>query len=350
MSHKRVTSRDVAQRASVSRTTVSFVLNDVTSMKISEQTRQRVLDAARDLGYIPDAAARTLASGKTCTLGLIVSHAKLIPVDVFIPQLLHSLHDVCREHGYRLLLETAEYPDKPGAYERLVRAKQIDGLIVLSPRHDDADLHTLIETGYPLVLIGKYPHPGVHAVMPEISPEATYRTTAHLIGLGHRRIAVIHFMPIYDAATDYRLLGYRQALEEAGIPYDGGLVRDGDYSAASGFEAMASLLTASPRPTALVAGNDTIAIGAMAAISEGGLRIPDDVAVTGHDDIPTARFTVPSLTTVRMPAYAMGRRCGEMAIQLMAGKEPAERQVVFSTELVIRHSCGARPFFEAVGD
>ncbi|MGH2562305.1 MAG: LacI family DNA-binding transcriptional regulator [Thermomicrobiales bacterium] len=350
MTQKRVTSRDVAQRAGVSRTTVSFVLNDVTSMKISEQTRQRVLQAAQELGYIPDASARTLASGKTCTLGLIVSHAKLIPVDVFIPQLLHSLYDVCREHGYRLLLETAEHADQPGAFERLVRAKQIDGLIVLSPRQDDAHLRNLIETGYPLVLIGKYPHSAAHAVMPETNPEATYHTTAHLIGLGHRRIAFIHFMPIYDPATDSRLFGYRQALDEAGIPFDEHLVRDGDYSAASGYAAMTSLLAASPRPTALVAGNDTIAIGAMAAITEAGLHVPDDVAVTGHDDIPTARYTVPSLTTVRMPAQAMGRRCGEMAIQLMAGKQPTERQVVFPTELVIRHSCGANPLTEPVDD
>jgi len=350
MPHKRITSRDVALRAGVSRTTVSFVLNDVAGMKISEDTRQRVFQAARELGYIPDAAARTLASGKTLTLGLIVSHAKLIPVDIFVSLLLHGLYEVCREHGYRLLLETAEYADQPGAYMRLARAKQIDGLVVLSPREDDLYLVDLIESSYPLVFSGKYPHDAACSVAQESNPEATYYTTKHLLSLGHRRLCYIHFMPIYHPETETRLLGFKRALEEAGVPYDPSLVRPGEYSAASGYEAMVSLLEESPRPTALVAGNDTVAIGAMAAIHDAGLRIPEDIAVTGHDDIPTARFTVPALTTARIPAHEMGRRCGEMAIQLMAGEEPAERQVVFQSELVIRHSCGAKPITEPLDD
>lgn len=352
MAPKRVTSGDVARRAGVSRTTVSFVLNDVAGMKISAETRRRVLQAAEELGYVPDAAARTLASGKTSTLGLIVGHSRLIRVDAFIPQLLQALADVCREHGYRLLLESAEHADQPGAYERLVRAKQIDGLVVLNPRPGDAQLRALIETDFPLVLIGRSPHPAAYSVNTEADPvpPATRQTTEHLIGLGHRRIAFIHFRPFEDPATDARLRGYLDALAAAGIAHDADLVRPGDYSADSGYDAMTELLAAWPRPTALVAGNDTIALGAMAAVHEAGLRVPDDVAVVGHDDIPIARYAVPSLTTVRVPAYAMGRRCGEMVVQLMAGETPAERQVVCPTELIVRHSCGAKPRAEPLAD
>ena len=337
-SGKRVTSQDVAERAGVSRTTVSFVLNDVSTAKISKETRDRVVLAANELGYVPDVAARTLVSGKTGTLGLIVSHADLIPVDVFVAQMLHSLHDVCRENGYRLLLETAEFGTKPASFERLVRARRIDGLVILGPRPGDAALRTLIETGYPVVLIGQYDHPNACLVSQETDPSASAHATRHLISLGHTRIGFMHYQAPHGIEAADRSLGYALALQEAGIPLDPALIVPGDYSAASGYQSMTRLLRSGAALTALVCGNDTIAIGAMAAIAEAGLRIPDDISITGHDDIPNARYTIPPLTTVRIPAYAMGRTAGEMAVELMAGRPLTERQVVFPAELVIRAS------------
>ncbi len=342
MASKRVTSSDVARRAGVSRTTVSFVLNNVPGMNISEATRERVLQATRDLGYVPDATARMLASGQTRTIGLVISHAHHIRVDAYIPQVLYGLNEVCRQHGFRLLLDTVEDVTQPDAYVELVRSKQIDGLVVLNPRSDDPQLPQLMHERYPVVLAGHHPHPEAHFV--HVDPVTSSSiATSHLIGLGHERIAFINYAPTSYIGAAGRLQGYQQALEAAGIAADDRLVRFGNYSPASGYEAMQSLLTVAPRPTALFAGNDTIAFGAMAVIHEAGLRIPEDIGVVGYDDLPKARYAVPPLTTVRSPAIEQAQCCAEMVIALISGTPLREQQVMLEAELVVRHSCGALP-------
>ena len=346
---RRVTSREVALRAGVSRTAVSFVLNGVETRKVSEATRQRVLEAAVELGYVPDAAARTLVSGKTGTVGLVVSRADHIRVDAFVPQTLHSLTRVCNENGYRLMVETSEPGQRTYEYAQLVRAKQIDGLVVLNPDPRDARLDSLIETGFPLALIGGHPNPDVAAVSVD-SASAMDRATAHLIEEGHSRIGFIHYREITDFSSGGRFGGYRAALERAGIPFDPELVESGDYSADSGYRAMASMLARETGLTAIVAGNDTIAMGAMAAIAEAGLRIPADIAIVGFDDIPLARFTVPALTTVHLPAAEMAARCGEMILEIVSNGPPGEPKHIFQASMVVRHSCGARSLTERIVD
>lgn len=337
---RRVTSKEVAARAGVSRTTVSFVLNGVQLDKIPEATRQRVLEAARELGYVPDAAARTLVSGKTGTIGLVVSRAAHIGVDAFIPQTLHGLARITSERGYRLLLETSEHEDATYDYDRLVRAKQIDGLVVLNPDPDDARLAALIDTGYPLAMIGSFPHPDA-AVVSFDSVAGMDQVTSHLAGLGHQRIGFIHYRTVSGLDMGGRFRGYREALARHGIDIDAALVRSGDYSAASGYDAMRSLLDAPAPPTAIVAGNDTIAIGAISAIVESGFRVPEDIAVAGFDDIPLARFVTPALTTVRVPGQAMAETCGHMILDLIEGKPLDERKHVFPATFVARRSSGA---------
>jgi DNA-binding LacI/PurR family transcriptional regulator len=229
---------------------------------------------------------------------------------------------------------------QPNAYVELVHAKQIDGLVVHDPRSDDPQLPGLIDTDTPIVFSGYYPHPMAYWIDVN-SAKSSYAATSHLIRLGHKRIAFINYAPTKYIAATRRLQAYQEALAAAGISLDDRLVRFGDYSPESGYEAMASLLALDPRPTALFAGNDTIAFGAMAAIHEAGLRIPEDIAVVGYDDIPKARYAVPPLTTMHSPALEQGQRCGELVMQLIGGEEPAERQVILEAELVIRRSCGA---------
>lgn len=337
----RVTSKEVAARAGVSRTTVSFVMNGVQSDKISEATRQRVLMAARELGYVPDAAARTLVSGKTGTIGLVVSRAEHIGVDAFIPQTIHGLSRVSARHGYRLLIETAEDAGLTYDYDQLVQAKQIDGLVVLNPDPGDQRLDALISTGYPVSLIGSFPHPDAVAVSID-SVIAMEEATTHLIRLGHRTVGFIHYRALRDLSSGGRFRGFRTALEREGVPLDERLVRSGDYSAASGYEAMQSLLSAGTPPTAVITGNDTIAIGAISAITEAGLRVPDDIAIVGFDDIPLARYITPALTTVRVPAPEMADACGQQIVSLIEGRPIEARKRVFPTRLVVRRSCGVR--------
>lgn len=337
---RRVTSKEVATHAGVSRTTVSFVLNGVQSDKISAATRERVLAAARELGYVPDAAARTLVSGKTGTIGLVVSRAEHIGVDAFIPQTLHGLSRVCARRGYRLMLETAEDEGLAYDYDQLVLAKQIDGLVVLNPDPGDQRLETLIATGYPVSLIGSFPHPDAVAVSID-SVSAMDRATSHLLDLGHTSIGFIHYRMMRGLATGGRFRGYRAALERRGIALDERLIRSGDYSAASGYDAMRTLLSEGRLPTAVIAGNDTIAIGAISAITEAGLSVPRDIAIVGFDDVPLARFISPALTTVRVPAHEMAEACGQSIVDLIEGHPIDERKRVFPAELVVRSSCGA---------
>ncbi|HXV98098.1 MAG TPA: LacI family DNA-binding transcriptional regulator, partial [Anaerolineae bacterium] len=153
---RRITSQKVAERAGVSRTTVSFVLNQVEGAQISEETRQRVLQAARDLGYVPDAAARSLVSGRTHILGLIICQpADHIIIDAYIHQVIYGLSEAGRERGFRLLIESVEDVSQPDAYLHLVRAKRIDGILLSGPRSDDSQLPALIADGFPIVLLGR---------------------------------------------------------------------------------------------------------------------------------------------------------------------------------------------------
>lgn len=339
MHHPRVTSREVADRAGVSRTTVSFVLNGVRTERISEETRLRVLQAARELGYVPDAAARTLVSGKTGTLGLVVSRAEHIRVDAFIPQTLHVLSNVCAAHGYRLLIETAEEGQATYDYDQLVGENRVDGLVVLNPAPDDARLRVLIDRHYPIALIGAYPHPDVASVSVDTAA-AMDQMTMHLLAKGHERLGFIHYREMHDLDEGGRFRGFRTALERANLPLREEWVRSGNYSASSGYDAMRDLLRLPDTPTAIVTGNDTIAVGAIAAATELGKRIPEDMAIVGFDDIPLARYISPSLTTVRMPVDEMARICGTMLIHLVQQGKLAHRKRVLQAELILRQSCG----------
>ena len=338
---KRITSQQVAARAGVSRTTVSFVLNDAPLVEtIPVETRARVIKAARELGYVPNSAARTLASGLTRTLGLLLPDPHHLEVDAFIPQLLYGLTAACNERGFRVIVEGMR-ASSGDAYLSLIAARQIDGLIVLNPRLEDVSVQSeLIGSGFPLVFVDDVEHPGAYTIT---QSSRMKDAVSHLIGLGHERVAHITYAPIsYHGSLD-RLNVYRQTLEDADLPVDDALVRYGGLSAQSGYEAMVSLLDDAPPFTALFAGNDTVALGAIAAIHERGLRIPQDVAIVGYDDIPTAAYAVPPLTTVRTHPKEQGRRAGEVLIQLVRGDAPDERNIhIGNAELVIRKSCGAK--------
>lgn len=338
MKPRRPTSREVARRAGVSRSTVSVVLNDVTSIAIAPETRQRVLDAARELGYVPSAAARQLASGRARTIGLVISYAEHLKSDAFVPQALYSLNHAAHRRGFRVLVEALEDVTAPDAYHQLVRGKQIDGLIVLNPREDDARLPKLIADGFPVVVIGHAP------AGPQVDVDnvgAARRLTEHLLGLGRRRVASLPYAPLAHHSSRMRLDGWRAALETAGLDAGDAWVEVADFSAESGRAATERLL-ARVRPDALVAGNDVVAFGAMTALRAAGLRIPDDVAVVGFDDIPLAAHACPPLTTVRLPAVEMGRRAAETLIRRIEGvSEPVGAGDPLATELVVRASCGA---------
>jgi DNA-binding LacI/PurR family transcriptional regulator len=334
----RVTSTDIARHAGVSRTTVSFVLNQIAG--VSSKTRDRVLMTARKLGYVPNSAARMLVSGRSHTLGLVISRADLLLVDAFIPRLIYGIGRVCNSSGYKLLVEAVEDRSDPSAYLDLARSKRIDALMVLNPQVTDKGLVKLIEMRFPVIIFGSIRHPKENSVNTD-DLGAGREATAHLISLGHRHIAHISYASLSYLAADARFQGYHKALKEAGIAFNKRLLAIGHFSSESGFDAMNEILRHRVIPTALFASNDTIAIGAMAAIRAAGLSVPADMAVVGFDDLPFAAFTNPALTTIRSQPKELGEHAVRAAISLLEGKRVGIRRRVIPLELIVRESCGA---------
>ncbi|MDN7676451.1 LacI family DNA-binding transcriptional regulator [Burkholderia oklahomensis] len=341
----RVTSIQVAKLAGVSRTTVSFVLNGVTSMGISEETRERVLTAARQLGYVPNAMARSLASGSTKTIALLMPHGEHIHVDVdaYLPRFLAGLSAACHANGYKVIIEPVKKSHRPGAFLDLVDSGRIDGLVVLNPRKlDDDHLHELARNGFPLVVFGSNLtiSPPMCAIGVD-NQSAAQQATEHLLNLGHERIAHIGFASNDCQVVQNRLDGFRRALEARGLDTRPEWIAFADYNAQSGYEAMQKMLSRSSLMTALFAGNDTIAFGAMAAIRDAGLRIPEDLAVVGYDDIPLAAFAMPPLTTVRTEPFKEGNDAATMLLELIAGNPVGGLHRRKIAPLIVRQSCGA---------
>jgi LacI family transcriptional regulator, galactose operon repressor len=341
VSSKRVTSLDVAKRAGVSRTTVSFVLNNVVGMQISQETRKRVLEAARELGYVPDAAAQALASGRSSTVGLLLARrSNVIASDMFLTQIMEVLVREVNRQGMRLLLEVIEDYERQESYLKLVRSNSLDGVIYSGPRFNDAALSFLVEHGVPTVLMGTLPD-SPYCFVDIDNRAAAKRAVAHLISLGHKRVACLtNANPSYVAAFE-RLQGYQDALAETGQPLELELIYYGDFDPESGYHRMNNLLDVKPLPTAVFVASDVVAFGAMAAIRERGLRIPEDIALVGFDDVPVSRYIEPSLTTVQLPVMELARIATEMVVSLIRGEKLEHSQVLLDASLVVRRSCGA---------
>jgi LacI family transcriptional regulator len=335
---KRVTAQEVADLAGVSRTTVSFVLNDVPGVRISEETRQKVLRAVKELGYFPHAAARSLATRKSYLIGFVLCQSPdRVFSDAFLPEVLKGVSEVARSSGFRVLVESVEDITRPNAYIELVWEQRIDGLILSGPRSDDEQLPKLRKEGFPVVLLGQLPGSGFPSVDVD-NVSGAKKAVEHLIRLGHQRIGIITNAPPQYTGCAHRLEGYKKALLEHGLPYDEELVRYGDFTEESGYKAMKEMLPLSP--TAVFVASDLVAFGALAAIRELGLSIPKDVAVVGFDDVRLARYINPPLTTVRLPAYELGASAADMLVKIIKGEECEER-LLLPTELVIRESCGS---------
>jgi LacI family transcriptional regulator len=335
MAHRRATSSDVARLAGVSRTTVSFVLNDRRDVVISEATREKVLAAARALGYAAHGPARQLAGGASHTLGLVLCQSpEQVAVDALLPETLRGLSTAARGAGFRVLVESL--PHARDGYADLLHSRQVDGLVVSGPRADDLTLMDRHAAELPIILQGTLPGSPLPSVDIDNAGEAQ-AAVAHLVGLGHERIACITNAPLaYTAAAD-RVAGYHAALVAAHLEAPAELLAEGEFDAASGHRAMAELLRRDAGFTAVFVASDVVAMGAIAALREAGLEVPRDVSVVGFDDIPLAGFFDPPLTTVALPAYDLGFSAGQILIERVRGRAVASRTVL-KAELAVRGS------------
>jgi LacI family transcriptional regulator len=337
MPRKRVTSFDVAEKSGVSRTTISFVLNNVPGISISEATRQRVLQVAKELNYHPDSTGKKLASGRSNTLGLVLrqSHEQVF-ADALLPQVLMGIGQAATEQGFEVLLKPLE-PLNGDGYMRLVHENHVDGIILSGPRQEEAEIIRLHQEGLPVMLMGQLPGSGLPFVdIDAVSGSAL--AVKHLIEQNHRHIGLITNAALEYTSAQQRRQGYLNSLKQAGIEPDDSLMQAGNYTSASGFTAMQKLLEVSPRLTAVFVASDVVALGAIRAIKQAGLRIPQDIAVVGFDNIPMADYYDPPLTTVRIPSYGLGWASGERLVRLVQGEAIEQDGMLLESELVIRNS------------
>jgi LacI family transcriptional regulator len=334
---RRPTQTDVARLAGVSQTTVSHVLNNNTAIMVPAETRQRVLDAMAQLGYVPDHTARSLRTRRTSTIACAIPDI----ANPFYPAFARGIQDVAEQNGYDLVLSNTDgIAEKEMRAVRLVQQGRADGLIVVLFELTARALFPLLETGVPIVRLEPAPKASGPLPLDNLYVDiaaAAQAAVQHLVARGHRRIGLISGGE--DAPRAGRTEGYRRALAAAGLPAHDELICRGDFRAEGGYDAMAKLLGLAEAPTGVFCANDLMAMGALAAARERGRRVPGDVAVVGFDDIPTARLTNPTLTTVAQFPDRLGRRAAELLFDRLEGKATAAGRVeAMPFELIVRES------------
>jgi LacI family transcriptional regulator len=366
----KLTIRDIAQLAGVSTATVSRVLNN--KPDVDPVTREHVMQVVQEHGFVPSITASSLAGGRSPLLGVLVPSLTW----PLMPQVMQSIAEVIEQTSYELVLYSISHrTDRSGLIDRILATRLIDGLLAVYPdgiasaeskepikRESSTHLREIYERGFPVVILDDQSLPGP---IPWVGPDnrvGAYEAVRHLIGHGHRRVAYIQGPLQYQCSHD-RYAGYQQALEEAHIAVDTTLVVQGDFTTASGRAATEQLLALSEPPTAVFAANDQMAYGVLSASEAHGLRLPDDLAIIGFDDIAFSAHTRPALTTVRQPFAEMGRSAIEMLLALVSaprlfGGGPYSQmaqpvgaradytlrlptRVQWPTELVVRASCGS---------
>jgi DNA-binding LacI/PurR family transcriptional regulator len=330
------TLEDVARLAGVSTATVSKVLSN--TPYFTEETRSRVMRAVDQLGYVPNLAARALSSGKTHIVAVVFPYVyEAIFTD---PNVMHTLEGIeaeCTQRGYNILLSTpkltADGPDVH--YQQLIMSGYLDGVLAIDSYPLASPLKPVRDKGLPAVVIGY----GLGDYYVRHDDRAGgFQIMQHLLELGHRRIGIIDVPVDINYGASHRLDGTRTAAETAGLDYDSFPSVHGDWSIESGMAGAAPLLEQHPDLTALLCLNDRMAMGAIQQAREMGRHVPDDLTVTGYDDIPTAAVFSPPLTTISQRAPEQGRLGAQMLFEVLNGKNPDP--VELPPELLVRQSSG----------
>jgi LacI family transcriptional regulator len=329
-----ITSRDVAREAGVSQSTVSRAIRG--DRRVAPQTRERVLAVVRRHGYTPNAAARSLITSRTYTIGVVVSDI----TNPFYPQLVDVLHDAFARSGYRLLLFNDRNDRASDEIAPQLQGGSVDGVVITSAMLGSTLAARCRAGGLPVVLLNR-DVPGVDADR-VISDNVAggELAAATLLRLGHRRLAVING-PSNTSTSRDRLRGFLDGLARHDCPFDGRLLRGGDYSHATGHRALLDLITSESPPTGVFCANDVIALGALDAAHRAGLRVPDDLSIIGFDDIAMADWELFSLTTVRQPLAEMAEVAARMLVERIEGAAPASASTrLFEPRLITRATTG----------
>jgi LacI family transcriptional regulator len=339
MKTKAIGIRDVAQRADVSIATVSRALNNPTTVR--PDLRTRIDAAAKELGYIPDAAARALSSRRTRTIGAVIPTVD----NAMFARGVEALQRYLSSKDYLLLLATSGYdPEVEHRQAQNMIARGVDGLILRGDVHTEGLRQLLATQRIPFVNVGVYHPDRPYACVGADNEAAAYRACRHLIGLGHRRIGMVAALALNNDRASARVLGVRRALAEAGLSLEPRWSIEVPYHLDDARQGARTLLppAAADRPTALVCGNDVIAYGVLLEAERRGLRVPQDLSVMGFDDLEWSRHLRPSLTTMHMPTDEIWTRAGEYLVHTLASL-PTTLHYEVEASLVVRESTGPAP-------
>jgi len=325
------TMREVGERAGVSITTVSHVVNE--TRFVSDELVERVRDAIQELNYKPDQRARSLRMGKSDTIAMMVTDI----LNPFFPAVVRGSEDCAREHGYSLILcNTDENPSQEELYVGLMMERRVDGFLITPSIRPETTLNRLVDQGSPLVIIDRHCSLPVDQVYSD-NENGAYQATKYLIGLGHSRIGAIvelEGIPTFDD----RVLGWKRALQEAGISVESRWLRQAGLEVEGAATAASRLLEGDNRVTAVFATNNVMTLGTLGFLKEAGLHCPEDVSLVGFDDPEWAAWFNPAITSVAQEPYEMGYRGTELLIERIEGAQDQPRKVDLPCSLHVRES------------
>ena len=333
-----VTAKDVAKLAGVSQSTVSRVLNETGTDFISEKTKERVRKTVDELGYAPNPYARALRGKKTYLLGLIVREI----ADPFFSTLISEISHQSNDIGYRVVLGPAH--SDPIEAQKLIStfSQYHDGVIIIGDLRNDEEIIKKIDEDYPGVVTMCRGSKTQEVSAVNVDNKKGIRLLLdHLIDLGHNKFAFLDGGWVGDNLD--RKTGFIDYLEKTNHTIEPDWIQDAGSSADTGYKAMKNILQKSPRPTAILAADDVLAIGAMKAITETGMKIPDDISITGFDDIDLAKYVCPALTTIRQPVEEMSALALKLLLEVIDGGSPTNRIFLTEPELIVRQSTGPVP-------
>lgn len=328
------TIKDIARKVGVSPSVVSRALNN--KYGVREATRQAVIQVAKELGYHPNAAARSLVTKRSETIGVIIPDIS----EPFYSRMIKGMEYVASKTGYTLLFSNSyESLEQSKVVPRMVEAERVEGMVIVGSSRKEKDyIQSLTDQGTPFVVIERhYSDPRMNCIWVD-NVVGGYVATKHLIECGHTRVAHITGDLDFEVAAE-RFAGYKKALDESGIAFSPELVVSGAFVWQDGYSGMKTLLSRTPRCTAVFVGNDTMAYGALQAIAEAGLSVPQDISVIGFDDLEFSLLTNPPLTTVRQPRYEMGRDAARLLVTCLERSTQDEgMKICYPPEMVIRRS------------
>jgi LacI family transcriptional regulator, galactose operon repressor len=334
-----LTLKELGQLAGVHPSTVARVLNGDPRQRVGDEVRQRILALASEHGYQPNRLARSLRTKRSSVIGTLIPDI----ANPFFALMFRGIEDALSERDFSVILANTD--DEPVREERgvaMLRGRQVDGLIIATARRHDPTIERLVAERVPFVLVNRHAESTTPNAVVPADYTGSVTAVAHLVGLGHRRIA--HIAGSDDMSTGAtRRRGYQEALERHGIPFDTDLLVEGSYRELGGYEAMRSLLALADPPTAVFAVNDLAAAGAIRAIREAGFDVPRDISIVGFNDLSTVAPTAPSLTTLRLPVQEMGMMAAQRLLAQILDGTVFHEPVIVPVSLIARDSSGPVP-------